>query len=104
MTIKGYSLKSFFYPTSDIEITPIVVDDNTRYSQLNTEQINFLENEAKDIISKKSKSWCWYEAIPHISNSSNIIDSHRYPRNNQLSLVQDQPNAIAIKQISLGRR
>ena len=72
---KGIWSKIASFATSRYRSAPIVVDDNTRYSQLNTEQINFLENEAKDIISKKSKSWCWYEAIPHISNSSNIIDS-----------------------------
>ncbi|CAI4048496.1 Cvm1p SKDI_13G2900 [Saccharomyces kudriavzevii IFO 1802] len=58
---------------------PIIVDDDTRYSQLNTEQIDFLENEAKDMILKKSKSWCWYEAIPNASTSSNIIDSTDTP-------------------------
>ena len=67
------------FATSRYRNAPIIVDDNTRYSQLNIEQIDFLENEAKDMISKKSKSWCWYEAVPHISTSSNIIDSPDTP-------------------------
>lgn len=67
------------FATSRYRKIPIIVDDNTRYSQLNTAQIDFLENEAKEVISKKSKSWCWYEAIPNVSTSSNILDSTDTP-------------------------
>lgn len=67
------------FATSRYRNAPIIVDDNTRYSQLNIEQIDFLESEAKDMISKKSKSWCWFEAIPHKTTSSNIIDSSDTP-------------------------
>ncbi|CCF56786.1 hypothetical protein KAFR_0B04900 [Kazachstania africana CBS 2517] len=49
----------------------VSVDDNTRYSQLNSEQISSLETEARNAISNRNSSWCWYEDLTEVQSKIN---------------------------------
>lgn len=69
---------SIFWYSNTQKIHPIKIDENTRYSQLDLEQINYLENEALSVINNYSNSWCWFEDLTDIeytedtfTNSSN---------------------------------
>ncbi|CAB4254494.1 similar to Saccharomyces cerevisiae YMR160W Putative protein of unknown function [Maudiozyma barnettii] len=50
-------------PTFRSHVQSVNVDDSTRYSQLDVEQIEFLESEAKNVILQHSHSWCWFEDL-----------------------------------------
>ncbi|KAK5781083.1 Cvm1p PWA37_002006 [Arxiozyma heterogenica] len=57
---------SIFWYSNTQRIHPIKIDENTRYSQLDLEQINYLENEALSVINNYSNSWCWFEDLTDI--------------------------------------
>ena len=42
---------------------PVEVNSETEYSELSVAQINFLESEAKNAISQRLGSWCWYDDL-----------------------------------------
>lgn len=50
------------------------IDESTRYSQLDLEQINYLETEALDMISSYSNSWCWFEDLSDINENGNTTN------------------------------
>ncbi|CAL9730537.1 hypothetical protein MOUN0_J08086 [Monosporozyma unispora] len=50
------------------------IDESTRYSQLDLEQINYLETEAIDMINSYSNSWCWFEDLSDISENGNTTN------------------------------
>lgn len=45
------------------------IDDDTRYSQLNIEQIDYLQDEAINCINSHRESWCWYENLSNLDES-----------------------------------
>lgn len=47
-----------------------VIDSNTRYSQLNDPQVEYLEEEAKETIVRRTNAWCWYEDLTNITAES----------------------------------
>ncbi|CCK71878.1 Cvm1p KNAG_0I00870 [Huiozyma naganishii CBS 8797] len=47
---------------------PVTVDDTTRYSQLQGEQIEYLEQQAREQIHARGSSWCWYEDLSCVSS------------------------------------
>lgn len=46
------------------------IDDDTRYSQLNVAQIDFLQEEAVSCISSHRETWCWFENLSDIGEDS----------------------------------
>lgn len=57
------NISSIPLPSLRTRIQPVSVDDSTRYSQLDTEQIEFLEDEALKVILEHQHSWCWFENL-----------------------------------------
>ena len=75
------------------------INENLHYSQLNIEQLKFLQEEAKQAVSRNTSTWCWFEESTEISTEQldwskrpGIISVHgtgsaRYPLN-----IEKNPN------------
>lgn len=59
------------FRTNTERMYKLKVDETTRYSQLDLDQINYLETEALEVINSYSNSWCWFEDMSDI----NVIDN-----------------------------
>lgn len=85
-SIFGYSNRPRIYP--------LKIDENTRYSQLDLEQISYLENEALTMINNYSNSWCWFEDLtdieytndPSASNNNSDTECNKKQRSGVVSV------------------
>lgn len=63
---------------------PVSINDSTRYSQLDVNQIEFLEEEAKQVILQHSNSWCWFEDLSDLGK-----DLHNWTERPGVASVYD---------------
>lgn len=73
---------SIFWYSNRQRMYPFKIDENTRYSQLDLEQINYLENEAISMINNYSNSWCWFEDLSDIDYTNDTSTSHNNHESN----------------------
>ncbi|CCC69678.1 hypothetical protein NCAS_0D00970 [Naumovozyma castellii] len=51
------------YRTGPTDRERLMINSNARYSQLNVQQISYLETESIKCIKQRSHTWCWYENL-----------------------------------------
>ena len=68
---------------------PVEVNSETEYSELSVAQINFLESEAKNAISQRLGSWCWFDDLSTLEG-----DSQSWPKRPGVMSVSKTGSAL----------
>lgn len=70
------TMSSIPLPNLRSRVQTVNVDDSTRYSQLETDQIEFLEEEALKVILEHQHSWCWFENLTDLDKDPQSWTQH----------------------------